>query len=735
MKKAVSSHAILLYNACMSLMPFERGDSKSGMLQAVPWHTQMFSREYHRANNPELAIEAGCRAERNNLAAARIGLPTVGQVLENQHGIRFQVKEHLYLPNVNTAQRWRIGEKGLPEDLYPVIEPLNLSARLMDFIIKVDRCTTKVFIPVDTMPGFRKDAVPRHNALHTSDPEALLIFLDAVTLHETVLAHEVGHAWVQYVDQCEDERTLADVSDPARLNQVNFIQSYVLDLKVNELLRRKGFDMEPIDGDHAIAMNNTALLLDSGFSPPTKREAVFGALQFAEQIVERERGNRPGLVRFDDALTKLKRYEPEIHRLATAMAEAVFEFGFESKEGITNAIDKCLTLSFEFTGDPLDFENDLVIPQGEEPDFDKWPDWISGAFPRVKCQIGRVMAFNDIPDESTWSLSCHRITGADVSFQLPEGTILGPWRISTPYSVWHLHQMKELDKMNKEASERHTKLMEEVMQRNKENREKQEAAYAMAMGRSIPTHPNAPGQQQHPKPPGVSTMPEPGVPFPGGVPGRRPYMAGLGRFLTEARLAERLGGEHPYAYAMNNPTTYTDPMGAQASYPGPAHGIPMPEVWYPGPAHGIPWSPQMQCQQMMYDAKRVACQVFGTKKGRECVIACIRQCWGDTDLRRFNCLRQWCAAGNNITILPANDPACCVPNPPCGSTAAGTGSGCSIGICQSSCQGSSPCNSVGERRDTVLHEALHCCETPGEVSQNTEQRTDCTSRCIRRCVP
>ncbi len=170
----------------MSLTQFERGDSRAASREAVPWHTRAFSREFHRIDDPELAIEAACRAERNNLAAARIGLPTIGQELENQHGLRFRVREHLYLPNVNTAHRWSIGEMGLPEDLYPVIEPLNMSKRFMDFIGKVDRCTTKVFVPVDTMPGFRRDAAPRHNSLHSADPRGLLMFLDAATLHETI---------------------------------------------------------------------------------------------------------------------------------------------------------------------------------------------------------------------------------------------------------------------------------------------------------------------------------------------------------------------------------------------------------------------------------------------------------------------------------------------------------------------------------------------------------------------
>ena len=42
---------------------------------------------------------------------------------------------------------------------------------------------------------------------------------------------------------------------------------------------------------------------------------------------------------------------------------------------------------------------------------------------------------------------------------------------------------------------------------------------------------------------------------------RRAYMAGLGCFLTAARLAEQLIGEHPYGYALNNPVTYADPSG------------------------------------------------------------------------------------------------------------------------------------------------------------------------------
>lgn len=46
-----------------------------------------------------------------------------------------------------------------------------------------------------------------------------------------------------------------------------------------------------------------------------------------------------------------------------------------------------------------------------------------------------------------------------------------------------------------------------------------------------------------------------------GSAGRRAYATGEARFITQVRMEEMLAGEHPYAYAFNNPTTYTDPSG------------------------------------------------------------------------------------------------------------------------------------------------------------------------------
>jgi RHS repeat-associated protein len=68
---------------------------------------------------------------------------------------------------------------------------------------------------------------------------------------------------------------------------------------------------------------------------------------------------------------------------------------------------------------------------------------------------------------------------------------------------------------------------------------------------------------------------------------KRPYMAGLGRFLTAAKLAEQLAGEHPYSYAFANPIKYTDPTGLSPEckdpppyYSGPRGGQTDPAYWH-----------------------------------------------------------------------------------------------------------------------------------------------------------
>lgn len=128
------------------------------------------------------------------------------------------------------------------------------------------------------------------------------------------------------------------------------------------------------------------------------------------------------------------------------------------------------------------------------------------------------MAREEIPEASQWSLSPGPLNTCLISFELPDGTIKGPW--ATEY-------------INDPAPNH----FQQITEANRQNRERQ-----------------------------MNKQPSPGMPsFPG--QSRRFYMAGMGRFLTHVREAEWTGGEHPYSNALNNPVQYTDASGLQASLP------------------------------------------------------------------------------------------------------------------------------------------------------------------------
>jgi hypothetical protein len=90
---------------------------------------------------------------------------------------------------------------------------------------------------------------------------------------------------------------------------------------------------------------------------------------------------------------------------------------------------------------------------------------------------------------------------------------------------------------------------------------------------SIPMQkPSQPAPVRNVPQPGVSPVAAP-APFaastpktlntsmPGGSHIRRTYAPGIARFLSQVRLAEQLGGEQLYGYAINNPINYVDPSG------------------------------------------------------------------------------------------------------------------------------------------------------------------------------
>ncbi len=506
-----------------------------------------------RLDDPDVVTELACQNEKKDWIARKIGLPQIGSKLVNQYGIEWIVQSHAEAPTFDTLQRWRNQEIDPSKDLYPVVAPLNFSPRLWEFFHAIDRCTTKTFAILDTMPGHRKDGhVIGDNCIDTaSNPATNFLFLDAARVHETIIAHEFGHAWVQYVDECEDLRVMEEASEPQKMRQVSFVQSFVLDLKVNDLLRRKGFDMSVIEDDQARTVAQLATSLEIGAGPKHPREEVFMALLVADAMVQRDNGRTNELARFDHSLATIRRNLAPLANLAEDMADAVRKHGYETRDGVIRSIDKCLLASFAHVGETFDLDKELTVVNPEEPNLDKFPNWLTQIPPKLKCKVGKHMARNDISSEWPHSMVPALTERAKVVFRSPDGQkqsqVLVDHRIGPPSRYIGMSEdYAEILEYKREYEERHQQFLS-----------------AMDPKSHIPKH-----IRDHDELVKRASAPYP-VPNSGSLPSPlgRPYMAGLGRFLTAARLAEYLRGEEPYAYAMNNPITYVDPHGLSPCTP------------------------------------------------------------------------------------------------------------------------------------------------------------------------
>jgi hypothetical protein len=625
-------------------------------------------KRFKRINDPELALEVAARREKNNLSAVRSGLPAVGSKLVNRYGLEFEVESHVHVPTANSVQRWREGSQS-DADLFPSIIPQNLSQKLTNFVAAVDRCTTKTLLVLDTMPHARRDAgVPDGHWVDTiGNGGANLLFIDAAQIHETHFAHEIGHLWVQYVDQAEDERVMEDVSDVGRLHQLSFVQSFVTDLRVNQLIAEKGFDVSVIIEDQAASIASLGRAIEAGYRPENPREGVFMALALAAQILEEQETGPSALAKLDDTLEKVTRLYPELAGLATGLAGVVTRHGYDGKDQIRASIDDCLILAFDYSGDGIDLERDLVIPAVPEPDFDKYPQWIEGASPQMKCEVGRIVAREDIPDGSQWSVTQGPLNANLVSFELPDGTIKGPWALEHSQAFHaHVDRIQQVNKMSIQNLERQ-----------------------------------------------IQNRPTQGIPdFPGQP--RRFYMAGMAGFLTRVREAEWLGGEQPYAYAMNNPVTYTDPSGNK-----PCFNIDKDCAKFGPPFVGFPTAAESACNKIVECWRNENCN-----KELQACFAKIG-CWSDllTDMIKkcdgTHCVDVWCCKSG-----------CCGCEKD-GSNFALTKKGtfyynCGINLCDSF--GSLPSSS---QIAVFLHEISHCSGTADITGELNEK---CVAQDVETCL-
>ncbi len=486
---------------------------------------------YYRNFPAKLPYTKGmCTPPRSNLGSKQsprgvsLLLPVAGSHLRNRHGIEWIVDGHIKTSSLGT----------LPSDeseltAYPVIFPQNLSDRFDEFLNEIARCTPKVILPLDTMPTvFPARAHPGGHSIDAwSHPEHIHIFVDVEDVSEVVLAHELAHAWIDLVRGIEDNRVWRERKDTARYAQVQFMQSFVLDFAVDQVLDEKGFDRSQIVEDWEIASAQLRIAAERGYQPENRREAVFMASHLASTLVEESRDRLP--VKVANLFPVVSRNLPEIFSLAKGMAQSVLDHFPTDRSSARIAIDQILRSSFAFTDPGLDFESHLIHVEPEiNWEMDKNPGWLTGQSVRAKCEIGVAMATVGATSADTPVLNRENTGPILVSFNRPDG--------SSTEGIPLEHAVMPPDPRITHINE-----MMEESRRAKARMEK--------MNVMNPNRPPAPPGPQLPN-----------------VPGFRPrsYSPGLARWLTRVRLEEMLAGEHPYGYAENNPTTLIDPDGLQA---------------------------------------------------------------------------------------------------------------------------------------------------------------------------
>ncbi len=523
--------------------------------------------------------------ERRNRLAMQHGLPPMGALMTNQYGMKWMVDGHMFAPDLGSLARDNGPVKAQdPRDLLPIIIPQNLSQRLMDFFIETDRCTSKYLLFVDTLPHLRSWQAHAHGHWvdDASDPGRILFFLDAAHLHETILAHELAHVWLALVEDCEDDRSLRSLSDAGKVRQLQYVQSFVLDCKVNEVIRERGFDMTIIAEQQREAILSLAAAVASGYCPPYRREAALVALSIATSLLNPTEESAPsasprGVGEVASALKLLERGLPEVYRLAKQLADSVRQYGYADRKAICQTIDQCLQLTFGFTDGAFDIAAELEELPPLEAFQDKYPQYLAGLPVKAKLEVGRIMAKLKIKD-ANWRLSGTPAGRVQIAFQGSDGHWTEPvvlqnaphWSVPTQACALPLLNnpaslsAPQLPVLLR-ASSAHLQIVPTGM-----------ASQPSFSQVSIVQPPVMPAPAVATPLPSMPMPWQPGRPFVGqpapnlNPPRRlhgRNYMPGVALWLSQARLEEQLQGETSYGYGFNNPVINFDSSGEKPQHP------------------------------------------------------------------------------------------------------------------------------------------------------------------------
>lgn len=305
------------------------------------------------------------------VVSSRPMLPAVGTRYRSEGGVEFEVV-HVLDAGLGGGHIERDGQ-GVPhvagpEDEHftrmPLLAITNPSPSVTQLIDEIEQHSPKPLLFADTafLTGHDRELSKfGHWADARSNPDSILICLNSRWTTEGHLLHELGHAWLLFVHDFDDSRSYHDLYDlPARF-LVDAVRALPLDLKLNELLMARGFDMSFYYEDTVEAFVSSGGALSQGYLPRNDWEAahtahVMGVLfglphlfNLAEQQLDQ----------IGFSYDMHWQNVPRVALLGETMAQAFHEGSYETPDDARALTDVLLRLNFEFLERDFDPARDL----------------------------------------------------------------------------------------------------------------------------------------------------------------------------------------------------------------------------------------------------------------------------------------------------------------------------------------------------------------------------------------
>ncbi|MHC5055410.1 MAG: hypothetical protein ACYTKD_11905 [Planctomycetota bacterium] len=296
-----------------------------------------------------------------------------GYTYHNRHGMRFRVFRYAEHGFRHCPAR---PESGRELDLYhgdrpptfvlPAVVHLNPSDRLRELYREVTASTPKQLVLFDAAGLSERSRQVMEGICFVSwreHPDMMSIIVDSNVCREDVIADELMHIWLDLVEGYEDHRRYRDATNGRNSFTVLSVQSFVIDCKVQEKLKERGFPLREFTDDIVQPLFDCARAVEAGIDLANRsQEAVMANLlartgavpQLYDLVTEDWEKMRY-------ARRVFERHVPDLVRLADGVAEAFERHGYSRRPEALKLIDECLRLHFTYLGEPLDFQRDFHI--------------------------------------------------------------------------------------------------------------------------------------------------------------------------------------------------------------------------------------------------------------------------------------------------------------------------------------------------------------------------------------